>query len=250
MSRTVNRCGSVCSATKARVVGVAGNSSWTRASRASPVQNDSHALKRRDFDSKAHHFHEPGTPGSMCVDCHAPQRTYMQVDPRRDHSFRIPRPDLTLAIGTPNACDACHADKGARWSADAIERWYGPDRRQERHYGVAIDAARAGKPGAADGLLALVADEGQPAIVRATALSLLARDPSPHRTRRIRRRGPAQSEISCGAWRAVFAVEGTTVTVIALEPAYPMKFLTRPGYDDVPDREAQLAFLARWPAGG
>ncbi len=79
---------------------------------------------------------------------------------------------------------------------------------------------------------------------------LLARDPSPHRTRRIRRRGSTQSEISCGAWRAVFAVDGTTVTVIALEPAYPMKFLTRPGYDDVPDREAQLAFLARWPAGG
>ena len=77
---------------------------------------------------------------------------------------------------------------------------------------------------------------------------LLARDPSPHRTRRIRRRGPARSEICCGAWRAVFGVEGETVTVRALEPAYPVSFLLRPGYQDIPDRDAQLAFLAKWPA--
>ena len=56
-------------------------------------------------------------------------------------------------------------------------------------------------------------------------------------------------EIGCGAWRAVFTVEGETVCVQSLEPAYPMRFLTRPGYDAVPDREAQMAFLARWPAG-
>lgn len=76
---------------------------------------------------------------------------------------------------------------------------------------------------------------------------LLARDPAPHRTRRIRRRGPDHFEISCGAWRALFIVADTHVSVLALEPAYPMKFLSRPGYEDVPDRDAQLAFLARWP---
>lgn len=84
----------------------------------------------------------------------------------------------------------------------------------------------------------------------ARLLSLLGRDPSPHRTRRIRRRSPERSEISCGAWRAVFATEGTEVSVVALEPAYPMKFLTRADYANVPDRAAQLAFLARWPSGG
>ncbi len=77
--------------------------------------------------------------------------------------------------------------------------------------------------------------------------ALLARDPSPHRTRRIRRRGEGRSEISCGAWRAVFAVEDTRVRILALEPAYPRRFLTRADYLDVPDREAQLAFLERWP---
>ena len=77
-------------------------------------------------------------------------------------------------------------------------------------------------------------------------IELLSRDPAPHRTRRIRRRNPTDFEIGCGAWRAVFTVEGETVWVLALEAAYPMKFLGRTDYKDVPDREAQLAFLARW----
>lgn len=76
---------------------------------------------------------------------------------------------------------------------------------------------------------------------------LLARDPTPHRTRRIRRRGDTHYEIGCGAWRANFNVSGTTVEVMALLPAYPLRFLHREGYEAVPDREAQLAFLARWP---
>ena len=76
---------------------------------------------------------------------------------------------------------------------------------------------------------------------------LLARDPSPHRTRRISRRGPLLLVIGCGAWRAVFGIEGQAVNIVALEAAYPMRFLTRADYRDVPDRAAQLAFLARWP---
>lgn len=77
---------------------------------------------------------------------------------------------------------------------------------------------------------------------------LLARDPAPHRTRRIKRRGGALFEIGCGAWRGVFRVEKTSVTVLSLEPAYPLRFLTREGHEQVPDREAQLAFMERWPA--
>ncbi len=79
-------------------------------------------------------------------------------------------------------------------------------------------------------------------------LELLGRDPSPHRTRRITRRDPSFFVIGCGAWKAVFKVDGETVGVLALEPGYPLKFLTRPGYEDVPDRNAQLAFLDRWPS--
>lgn len=75
-------------------------------------------------------------------------------------------------------------------------------------------------------------------------IELLSRDPSPHRTRRIRRRNASEFEIGCGAWRAVFTVDAASVCVRALEAAYPMKFLRRADYLNVPDREAQLAFLA------
>lgn len=77
---------------------------------------------------------------------------------------------------------------------------------------------------------------------------LLSRDPTPHRTRRIKRRAAELMEIGCGAWRAVFQVNESQVNVLALEPAYPLRFLLRDGYEHVPDREAQLAFLARWPS--
>jgi predicted CXXCH cytochrome family protein len=138
---------------------------------------DASGLKRKDYDSPAHHFHKAGKPGSQCVDCHAPARAYMVVDPRRDHSFRIPRPDVSVAIGTPNACTGCHAKQSAQWAADVVAKWYGPGRRQEPHYGRALYAGRMGKPGAVQGLIALVDDRAQPAIVRATALELLIRYP-------------------------------------------------------------------------
>ena len=62
-----------------------------------------------------------------------PTRDYMVVDPRRDHSFRIPRPDLTLSIGTPNACTTpCHTNKSVAWSADAARKWWPPSRSSSR----------------------------------------------------------------------------------------------------------------------
>lgn len=77
--------------------------------------------------------------------------------------------------------------------------------------------------------------------------ALLSRDPSPHRTRRIRKRGASQFEIGCGAWRAVFSVREKTVTVDALEPGYPPRFLHDPARAGMPDQEAQLRFYDRWP---
>ena len=82
---------------------------------------------------------------------------------------------------------------------------------------------------------------------RPRLIELLSRDPSPHRTRRIRQRQGVHLEIGCGAWRAFFTVEGSTVTVMALDAAYPPRFLNDPKLDDIPDRAAQLAFLDRWP---
>jgi tetratricopeptide (TPR) repeat protein len=123
------------------------------------------------FDTPAHHHHRAGTPGASCVACHMPTRTYMVVDPRRDHSLRVPRPDLSVKLGTPDACTACHRDRTPRWAAEALARWYpGP---RPAHYGEAIHAGRRGLPGAEAQLLRLAGDPGRPAIARATAVSLL-----------------------------------------------------------------------------
>jgi len=77
---------------------------------------------RQTFDGPQHHFHVAGTDGARCVNCHMPTRTYMVVHERRDHRIAVPRPDLSDALGTPNACAACHADRGNAWAADAIAR--------------------------------------------------------------------------------------------------------------------------------
>jgi len=62
------------------------------------------------YDTPAHHHHGLDSSGAKCVECHMPQRTYMEVDPRRDHSIRVPRPDLTAKLGVPNACEQCHSN--------------------------------------------------------------------------------------------------------------------------------------------
>ena len=127
------------------------------------------------YDTPGHHFHEAASEGAQCVNCHMPAQTYMGVDPRRDHSLRVPRPDLSLKLGTPNACTRCHADASAAWAAQAVATWYGPERRQETHYGETLHAGRTGTPDAEFALIKLARDETQPGIARASALSLLSR---------------------------------------------------------------------------
>ena len=127
------------------------------------------------FAAPSHHHHANGSAGSSCVSCHMSVRTYMTVDDRRDHSFRVPRPDLTVKIGTPNACAVCHANRPATWAADQVRSWFGSGRSSTPHYGEAIAAGRSAAADAEARLLSLVGDTTQPAIVRATAVSLLAR---------------------------------------------------------------------------
>jgi len=75
------------------------------------------------FAATSHHQHEAGQV--PCVDCHMPSSVYMGVDPRRDHSLRIPRPGLSLTSDAPNACTMCHQDQGDEWAAEAAENWWG-----------------------------------------------------------------------------------------------------------------------------
>lgn len=145
------------------------------------------------YDSTAHHMHAPGSAGAQCADCHMPRRDYMQVDGRRDHSLRVPRPDLSLQYSVPNACNNCHRDKDARWAVAAIEKAHGPQRRSYQHYTGALIAARSGAPGALEQLLTLADDATSPAIARATAVAALGRYPG-ERTLPALRRAAASSD--------------------------------------------------------
>jgi len=121
------------------------------------------------FASTEHHRHQPDDVA--CVDCHMPTRVYMGNDERRDHSFRIPRPDLTVTTGSPNACNQCHSEKDAQWAEIQVNDWYGDSR--EEHYGLAIHAGQAALAGANQLLLAAIENNSYPGIARATALTLL-----------------------------------------------------------------------------
>lgn len=152
------------------------------------------------FASSEHHRHEVDSAG--CVDCHMASRDYMVVDGRRDHSFRLPRPDLTVATGSPNACNSCHTDQTAGWAVAAAENWFGPKRRD--HYGFAIHAARSGAIGANELLLSKINDSSVPGIAKGTALAEL-RAPFSEESARAVQAGLASSDpySQLGALRAL-----------------------------------------------
>jgi len=131
------------------------------------------------YAAATHHHHEAANPAVPCASCHMPSRTYMVVDPRHDHSFRIPRPDLSAKLHTSNACNDCHADKSPEWAASTIERWHGPKREGFQNYAEAFDAAWTDKADAAARLTKVAEDDNAPAFVHASALTELASRISP-----------------------------------------------------------------------
>lgn len=155
------------------------------------------------YDTPVHHHHKPDGKGASCVECHMPEATYMAVDERRDHSLRVPRPDLSVKLGTPNACTGCHLDRAklpdekkqgftqyldwmlaARndedvrdalsqiddWAARHFNEWYGEKKDTTSHFAQALAEARVAKPGAEKKLAKLASDQQLPGIVRATCL--------------------------------------------------------------------------------
>jgi tetratricopeptide (TPR) repeat protein len=129
------------------------------------------------YDASQHHFHPKGTPSAACSACHMPTVTYMLIDPRHDHSFRVPRPDLSEKLKVPNACNACHADKSAHWAAAEIEKRLGPERKGYQRFAETFHAADLMSAGSAGNLIALIEDASQPAIVRASAIERLGQQP-------------------------------------------------------------------------
>jgi predicted CXXCH cytochrome family protein len=131
------------------------------------------------FDVTQHHRHQPGSAGAQCVNCHMPTKNYMIVDARRDHSIKVPRPDLSVALGTPNACTQCHAGSSAEWAAATVVGWYPGGRQTTPHYGTALHAGQVGAADAEPQLDRLILDRSQPSIARASALTLLMPYASP-----------------------------------------------------------------------
>jgi len=139
----------------------------------SPAGNpDFPSLPLKVFDGPEHTHHPEGSAGAQCVACHMVERTYMGIDTRRDHSFRIPRPDLA-ATGAPDACTDCHADQDAAWAATAIEGWFPDSPHRGPHFASTIAAARQDPAAQVQALLALAEWAEGAGIVRATALELL-----------------------------------------------------------------------------
>ncbi|MFQ5345264.1 MAG: tetratricopeptide repeat protein [Mariprofundus sp.] len=137
------------------------------------------SLKKHRYDSPAHHFHPKGSKGALCISCHMPEKTYMGIDARRDHSFRIPRPDLSVKIGVPNACTQCHQNKTDRWAANTVAKWYPASAIRyagETHFSQVFAAAQSADGQTEDigrGLMDIAGDHEKPSMVRATAVSLL-----------------------------------------------------------------------------
>ena len=127
------------------------------------------------YDTSDHHKHIAASPGSQCVDCHMGERTYMGVDNRRDHSFRIPRPDLNHVTNSPDACTNCHQDKSAPWAAEQINTWFGIARAP--HYGEVMNAVYSRAPNAEQQLSTLLFNSEISPIIRGSAFELLSNFP-------------------------------------------------------------------------
>lgn len=162
------------------------------------------------YDSPLHHHHTPGLAGSFCVDCHMPETVYMMCDPRRDHSFRVPRPDLSVQFGTPNSCTGCHLDttkltpqadrkplkqyldwilvgregdqdvaqqikKVDQAMLEAVQKWY-PDEQSEPKaiYYDHLTIGQSALEESASTSMQLSRDRSAPAIFRATAFEVLS----------------------------------------------------------------------------
>lgn len=124
------------------------------------------------YESEKHTLHKAGTVGVNCISCHMPSKLYMGNDLRHDHSFRIPRPDLTVKYGVPNTCNSCHSNKSAQWSADAIAKGYGTAPRY--HWSEDLVPGSRQDANSLPHLSKLMADSAVPNMVRAAAARYLS----------------------------------------------------------------------------
>jgi predicted CXXCH cytochrome family protein len=127
------------------------------------------------YEAFEHTGHQSSLTQVTCVSCHMPGKFYMENDYRHDHSFRVPRPDLSVKYGTPNACNSCHQNKPAQWAADAVVKWFGPIRKY--HFSEDLVPGSKGDPSSLHHLKKLSEDTSVPSIIQATAVYYLEQVP-------------------------------------------------------------------------
>ena len=125
------------------------------------------------YNVKSHHQHEESSIGAQCVNCHMPTKRYMGVDDRRDHSFKIPRPDVSAQFGTPNACTQCHEDKSNQWANDNLVKWHGKPKEilKSKHFLMSLNDGQSIN---LEDHLSIIADTKLDVISRASALQMLS----------------------------------------------------------------------------
>ncbi len=133
--------------------------------------------KMDTYQAPSHHKHLKGSTGASCISCHMPARTYMGVDNRNDHSFRVPRPDLSIDNESPNACNLCHKDKNASWATDAMKEWYGKIPKGKQDFSHALESLRANSADAPKSLYRVLMSDA-PNIAKATVSTYLGNYPT------------------------------------------------------------------------
>lgn len=155
--------------------------------------HDPHSLKLKEvgnnlcmqchepkYDTPSHHFHSQGSESAQCINCHMTGVTYMGVDFRRDHSFRVPRPDQSVTYGTPNACNTCHANKSNKWAANKVVEWYGSKRQEHFSDALLLSSRDHISAKERDALDVFISDLNFPAIARASVIDNLQIAESKH----------------------------------------------------------------------
>ena len=84
-----------------------------------------HTQEKYTTAVRQHTFHEPGSPGSDCLNCHMPHTTYALFRAIRSHQISSPNLAASIRFGVPNACNLCHLDKTLEWTQQQLAKQYG-----------------------------------------------------------------------------------------------------------------------------
>jgi len=130
-------------------------------------------------NATAHTHHKADSLGNRCISCHMPMTDYAHMR-RSDHSMRPPAPAATIAYGSPNACNICHKDKGAKWADKLVREWHKDDYQAPiLAQASLIDAARKHDWSKLPQMLAYIKDPNHDPVFVASLIRLLFACPDP-----------------------------------------------------------------------